>query len=128
VSSEGTSITQMAPRATSGKRKAHELDSSDSGGSTEPASRRRATGQISGAVSGRLPAQAKGSPAQDPAEKPKSTGEHAASSGRQLSYAEVSNKPSGTLKPTALPQYPVPPWKQHQGARLAGHTVTCSGA
>jgi hypothetical protein len=36
----GTSVSQKDPRAIAGKRKAHELDSSDSGGSMEPAIRR----------------------------------------------------------------------------------------
>jgi hypothetical protein len=50
-----------------------------------------------GAGSAPLPTYARGSPALAPE---KSTGEQPASSGRQLSYAEVS-KPSGTIKPTA---------------------------
>jgi hypothetical protein len=85
------------PRAAVGKRKANELDSSDSGDSMEPATRRPAPGPMPGAGSASLPTQAKGAPALAPE---KSTGEQPASSGRQLSYAEVS-KPSGTLKPTA---------------------------
>jgi hypothetical protein len=35
-----TSVSQKAPRATAGKRKANELDSSDSGGSVETATKR----------------------------------------------------------------------------------------
>jgi hypothetical protein len=53
-------------RATAGKRKANELDSSDSGGSMEPATRRLAPGPLSGAGSAPLPAQAKESSAQGP--------------------------------------------------------------
>jgi hypothetical protein len=63
----------------------------------EPATRRPAPRPMPGAGSAPLPTQAKGPPTQVPA---KSTGEKAASSGRQLRYAEVS-KPNGTLKPTA---------------------------
>jgi hypothetical protein len=56
-------------------RKANELDSSDSGGSMEPATRRPAPGP--------LPAQAKESSAQGPVVLPTaSTGEQAAFSGR----------------------------------------------
>jgi hypothetical protein len=54
-----TSVSQKAPRATAGRRKANELDSSDSGGSMEPATRRPAPGPLSGAGSAPLPAQAK---------------------------------------------------------------------
>jgi hypothetical protein len=90
-------LLQTAPRATVGKGKANELDSSDSGGSMEPAIRRPAPGTMPGAESAGLPTQAKGAPALAPE---KSTGEQPASSGRQLSNAEVS-KSSGTLKPTA---------------------------
>jgi hypothetical protein len=63
----------------------------------EPATRRPAPGPMPGAGSAPLPTQAKGAPALEPE---KSTGEHPASSGRQLSYVEVS-KPSGMIKPTA---------------------------
>jgi hypothetical protein len=85
---EGTAVLQTAARATAGKRKANELNSSASGGSKEPATRRPAPGPVPGEGSAPLPAQAKGAPTQDRADKPKSTGEEAASSGRQFSYAE----------------------------------------
>jgi hypothetical protein len=80
-----------------GKRKANELDSSDSGGSLEPATRRPATLPKPGVSSAPLPTQAKGTPPQAPE---KCMGEQPETSGRQLSYAEAT-KPSGTLKPTA---------------------------
>jgi hypothetical protein len=60
---------QKDPRATVGKRKANELDSSNSGGSMEPATSRTAPGPLSGAWSARLPAQAKVNPAQGPVVK-----------------------------------------------------------
>jgi hypothetical protein len=63
----------------------------------EPATRRPASGLKPGVGSAPLPTQAKGATAVEPE---KFTGEQPATSGRQLSYAEVS-KPSGTLKPTA---------------------------
>jgi hypothetical protein len=94
---EAPALLQTAPRAAVGKRKANELDSSDSGGSMEPATRRPASGPKPGVGSAPLPTQAKGAPALAPEN---STGEQPVSSGRQLSYAEAS-KPSGTLKPTA---------------------------
>jgi hypothetical protein len=75
-------LSQKAPGATAGKRKANELDSSNSGGSMEPAARRPAPGPQSGAGSAPLSARAKGTFA--------STGEQAVNNGRQLSYAEVS--------------------------------------
>jgi hypothetical protein len=80
-----------------GKRKANELDSSDSGGSMEPAKRHQARGTTPGVGSAPLPTQAKGASA---LATEKSTGEQPATSGRQHSYAEET-KPSGTLKPTA---------------------------
>jgi hypothetical protein len=69
---------------------ANELELPDSGGST----RRPAPGPLSGAGSTPLPAQEKGSSARSSAQGPvvlptPSTGEQAAFSGRQLSYAEV---------------------------------------
>jgi hypothetical protein len=70
-------LSQKAPGATAGKRKANELDSSNSGGSMEPATRRPAPGPQSGAGSAPLSAQAKGTFA--------STGEQAVNNGRQLS-------------------------------------------
>jgi hypothetical protein len=94
---EAPALLQTAPRAAVGKRKANVLESSDSGGSLEPATRRPASGLKSGVGSAPLPTQAKGAPAIAPE---KSTGEKPATSGRQLSYSQVS-KPSGTLKPTA---------------------------
>jgi hypothetical protein len=75
-----TPVSQQKPKATAGKRKATELDSSDSDGSMEPAARRPAPGPLTGTGSAPLPAPAKGKT---------STGEQAANSGRQLSYAEV---------------------------------------
>jgi hypothetical protein len=58
--------------------------------SMEPATRLPAPGPLSGAGSAPLPAQAKGSSVQGPVVLPTaSTGEQAAFSGRQLSYAEV---------------------------------------
>jgi hypothetical protein len=87
---EETAVSQKAPLATAGKRKANEVDSSDSGGSMEPATRRPAPGPRSGAGPAPLPAQAKGRYAQGPVVLPTaSTGEQAAFSGRHLSYAEV---------------------------------------
>jgi hypothetical protein len=94
---EAPALLQTDPRASVGKRKANELDSSQSDGSLEPATRRPASGPMPGAGSAPLPTQAKGAPALTPE---KSTGEQTEFSGRQLSYAEVS-KPSGTLKLTA---------------------------
>jgi hypothetical protein len=56
----------------------------------EPATRRPAPGPLSGARFAPLHGQAKGSSAQSPVVKPTAnTGEKAASSGRQISYAEV---------------------------------------
>jgi hypothetical protein len=93
-----TSVPQKAPRATAGKRKANELDSSDLGGSMEPATRRPAPRPLSGAGSVPLPVQAKGSSAQGPVVLPAvSTGEQAAFSGRQLSYAEVGEAYAGVV-------------------------------
>jgi hypothetical protein len=64
----------------------------------EPATRRPAPGPLSGAGSAPLPAQAKGSSAQGLVVKPTtSTGEQAASSGRQLSYAEVGATYAGVV-------------------------------
>jgi hypothetical protein len=77
-------------------RKANELDSSELGGALELAKRGPASGPKPRVGSAHLPTQAKGALAIAPE---KSTGEQTATSGRQLTYAEVS-KPSGTLKPT----------------------------
>jgi hypothetical protein len=94
----GNSVSLKAPRATAGKRKTFELDSSDSGGSMELATRRPAPGPLSGARSAPLPAQAKGCSAQGPVVLPTaSTGEQAAFSGRQLSYAEVGAAYAGVV-------------------------------
>jgi hypothetical protein len=93
-----TSVSQKASRATAGRRKANELDSSESGGPIEPATRLPAPGPLSGVGSAPLPAQAKGSTAQGPVMKPTaSTAEQAASSGRQLSYAEVGGTYAGIV-------------------------------
>jgi hypothetical protein len=95
---EAPALLQTAPRAAVSKRKANELDSSDSGGSLEPATWPPAPRPMPAAGSAPpLPTQVKGAPALAPE---KSTGEQPASRGRQLSYAEV-RKPSGTPKPTA---------------------------
>jgi hypothetical protein len=94
---EAPSLLQTAPRAAVGKHKDNDLDSSDSGGSLEPATRRPASGPKPGVGSAPLPTQAKGTPAQAPE---KCTGGQPVTSGRQLSYAEA-NKPSGTLKSIA---------------------------
>jgi hypothetical protein len=60
--------------------------------------RRPAPGPLSGVVSAPLPAQAKGSYAQGPVVLPTaSTGEQAAFSGRQISYAEVGAAYAGVL-------------------------------
>jgi hypothetical protein len=67
-------LSQNAPGATAGKRKANELDSSNSGGSMEPAARRPAPGPQSGAGSAPLSAQAK--------ETFASTGEQVLNNGR----------------------------------------------
>jgi hypothetical protein len=75
-----TPVSQQKPKTTAGKCKVTDLDSSNSGGSMEPAARRSAPGPLSGARSAPLPAPVKGKT---------STGEQAAKSGRQLSYAEV---------------------------------------
>jgi hypothetical protein len=85
------------PSSRRGQAQSNEVDFSDSGGSLELATRRPARGLKPGAGSAPLPTKAKGAAALAPE---KSTGKQSASSGRQLSYAEVS-KPSGTLKPTA---------------------------
>jgi hypothetical protein len=84
------------PQKTVSKRKANELDSFSSGGSMEPAARRQAPGPLSGVGSAPLHAKAVG---------PKialrlgavSTGERAAKSSRQLSYAEVGASYSGLV-------------------------------
>jgi hypothetical protein len=57
-------LSQKAPGATEGKHKAIELDSSNSGGSMEPAARRPTPWPQSGAASVPLSAQAKGTSAQ----------------------------------------------------------------
>jgi hypothetical protein len=76
-------VSQKAHHATMGKRKAIDLDSSESSGSLELENR------ASGAESAPLPAQAKGTlSAQGPVVKSStSTGGQAASSGRKLSFA-----------------------------------------
>jgi hypothetical protein len=105
-----------------GKRKANELDSSDSGGSLEPTTRRPAPGPKPGVGSAPLPTQAKGAPALAPE---KYTGEQPASS-----YAEVS-KPSGTFKPTAkgTRTAAVPAASKDAAPRrsLPDHPVACPG-
>jgi hypothetical protein len=73
-------VSQQKRTDTAGKRKATEVDSSNSGGSMELAARRPALGPLSGTGSAPLPTPAKGKT---------SKGEQAANSGRQLSYAEV---------------------------------------
>jgi hypothetical protein len=85
---EETPVSQQKPKTTAGKRKATDLDSSDSGGSMEPAARRSAPGPLSGARSAHLPAPVKGKT---------STGEQAAKSGQQLSYAEVGASYAGVV-------------------------------
>jgi hypothetical protein len=94
---EAPAILQTAPRAAVDKRKANELDSSDSGGPFEAATRPPASGPKPGVGYAPLPTQATGAPAQAPE---KTTGEQPVTSGVQLSYAEA-DKPSGTLKTTA---------------------------
>jgi hypothetical protein len=121
-------LDELQPFAAAvGKRKANELDSSDSGGSLEPATRRPASGPKPGVGSAPLPTQVKGAPA---LATEKSTGVQPASSGRQLSYAEAT-KPSGTLKPTAkgTGTAAVPAATKHAalGARLPDHPVACPG-
>jgi hypothetical protein len=73
---EDTPVSQQKPKTTAGKRKATELDSSNSGGSMEPACTRSAPGPLSGAGTAPLPAPIKGKT---------STGEQAVNSDRQLS-------------------------------------------
>jgi hypothetical protein len=91
-------LSQKAPGDTAGKRKANELDSSNSGGSMEPAARRPAPGPQSGAGSAPLSAQAKGTSAQGPVVQSfASTGEQAANNGRQLSYAEMGAVYAGVM-------------------------------
>jgi hypothetical protein len=98
------SVSQKAPRATARKRKANEFDSSDSGGSMEPATRCPAPGPLSGAGSAPLPAQAKGSSVQGPVVKSTAyTGEQAASGGRKLSYAEAEAAYAGVDSSAPLP-------------------------
>jgi hypothetical protein len=89
---EAPALLQTTSLAAMGKRKAKELDSSDSGGSLEPATRRPAPGPKPGV----------GSAPRSPPNwrRKKSTGAQPDTSRRQVSYAEVS-KPSGTLKPTS---------------------------
>jgi hypothetical protein len=86
-------LSQKAPGATADKRKANELDTSNSGGSMEPAARRPAPGPQSGAGSAPLSAQAKGTFA--------CTGEQAVNNGRQISYAEMNAVYAGVV--TGLP-------------------------
>ncbi|XP_021941957.1 mucin-1-like, partial [Zootermopsis nevadensis] len=90
-----TAVVEGPTRANTGKRKAKELDLSNSGGSLEPASRRPAPGPLSGAKSPPLPAPAKvhrpDGPSVAASSTTASTSEQATSRGRQLgSYAEVS--------------------------------------
>jgi hypothetical protein len=86
------------PRAAACKRKANELDSSDSSGSKEPATRLPAPGPLSGTGTAPLPAQAKGSTAQGSVVlHTASTGEQATSSGRKSSYAEVGAEYAGVV-------------------------------
>jgi hypothetical protein len=67
----------------------NELNTSKSGGSTEPAARRQTPGPQSGAGSAPLSAQGKGTFAY--------TGEQAVNNGRQLSYAEASAVYAGVV-------------------------------
>jgi hypothetical protein len=91
-------VSQKAPRATAGKRKANELDSSNSSCSMDPATRRPAPGPLSGAGSAPSPAQTQGNSAQGPMVKPTaSTGEQAASSCRQLTNTEVGAAQAGIV-------------------------------
>jgi hypothetical protein len=63
-----------------------------------PVTRRPAPGPLSGAGSAPLPAHANGSTAQGPVVLPTaSTGEQAASNGRQISYAEVGTAYAGVV-------------------------------
>jgi hypothetical protein len=82
-------LSQKAPGATAAKRKANELDSSNSSGSMEPAERRPAPWPQAGAGSAPLSAQAKGTFA--------SKGKQAMNNGRQLNYAEVSAMYAGVV-------------------------------
>jgi hypothetical protein len=59
---EAPAFLQTAPRTTVGKSKVNELDSSDSGGSMEPATRRPAAGPMPGDEYAPLPTQARGAP------------------------------------------------------------------
>ncbi|KDR07302.1 hypothetical protein L798_03243 [Zootermopsis nevadensis] len=79
-----------APRATADKRRANDLDTSDSGCSVERATWRPAPGLIFGAGSPHLTAQSKSLFAQGHVDKlTASTGDHVDASGRQLNHAEV---------------------------------------
>jgi hypothetical protein len=82
-------LFQKAPGATTGKRKANELVSSNSGVLMEPAARHPAPAPQSGAGSAPLSAQAKGTFA--------STGDQVVNNGRQLSYADVSAVYAGVV-------------------------------
>jgi hypothetical protein len=57
---EAPAVLRTAPRAAVGKRKVNELDSSDPGGSLEPASMRPESGPKPGVGSAPMPTQAKG--------------------------------------------------------------------
>jgi hypothetical protein len=81
---EWISPSKKALRVTAGKPKANQLNSSDSGGPMDPATRCPAPGPMAGAASAPLTARAKGTLAQGPVGKSTaSTGEQAASSGGQ---------------------------------------------
>jgi hypothetical protein len=90
---EKTVVTYKVIQATAGKCEANKLDSA---GSMESASRRPAHGPVSRARSAPLLSQARGIPDQGVMVKSTaSTGEQAASNGRQLSYSEVDEGYAG---------------------------------
>lgn len=93
-------VSKKAPRTAAGKRKTTELDSSNSGDFMEPAARLPGPGLLSGVGSTPLSAQARG---QQFVQRPvvqstsSSTGKQGATTGRQISYAEMSVEYAGTV-------------------------------